>query len=447
MVALMLIKNAQKRICIIGAGITGLTAAYDLGLFGYEVILLEAEKTVGGLARYTYINGYPTDLLYHFICTGDRDLLNLIQELGINKYLKWGQAKTSYYYQGNMYNFGRPIDLIRFTPIPFIQRIKFGLNIIRSRYTKNWQPLDNISASHWLTSEIGQQGFSVIWDPLLRFKFGDYNDLISAAWIWHRIHRVAKSRRQFWQREYYGYLEGGSSTLIKAILDRLNNMPNITILTNARVYEVESDNGQVKGVKHSVSGEVIPCDFVISTIPLPILLIITPKLNHKYRDTIGKIEYLGVICGLLKLNHRLTDSFWLNIDDQTIPYKGVIEYSNLYTTRNNDNYSIVYIPYYLRTSSALFSSNDESLKLDFIHGLKKINPNFNENWIDECIITRNSYAQAICTVNFSSLVPAVTAPISGLFVNDSTQFYPEDRTMSGAIRQARYTVTKINNTY
>jgi hypothetical protein len=47
----------------------------------------------------------------------------------------------------------------------------------------------------------------VIWHPLLKVKFGDCHDQISAAWIWHRIWRVATSRRSMLEREVFGCLE------------------------------------------------------------------------------------------------------------------------------------------------------------------------------------------------------------------------------------------------
>jgi hypothetical protein len=51
--------------------------------------------------------------------------------------------------------------------------------------------------------------------------------------------------------------------------------------------------------------------------------------------------------------------------------------------------------------------------------------------------------QPVFTTNFFDLMPAHRTPIRGLYVTDSTQFYPEDRTISQAIRQGR-TVAAMN---
>jgi len=43
----------------------------------------------------------------------------------------------------------------------------------------------------------------------------------------------------------------------------------------------------------------------------------------------------------------------------------------------------------------------------------------------------------VCTVGFRGQVPAHETPLAGLFITDSTQNYPEDRTLSGAVRLGR----------
>ena len=69
--------------------------------------------------------------------------------------------------------------------------------------------------------------------------------------------------------------------------------------------------------------------------------------------------------------------------------------------------------------------------------LKLVNPAFDESWIKERFITRAPYAQAVCSTRFADLIPPHRTPLRGLYVTDSTQFYPEDRTLSAAIEQGR----------
>ncbi len=437
--------NSSKKVCIIGAGIAGLCAAYDLGKSGFQVVVVESNDTPGGLARYKHLNGYPVDIFYHFICRGDIELQRFIDEIGIVDKLRWREAKTSFYYQGKMYDFGLPTDLMRFSPVPFTQRLRFGYNILRSRYAKDWKKLDRLSACTWLAKEIGLKGYQVIWEPLLRFKFGDAYDQISAAWIWHRIHRVAKSRRRMWEHEQYGYLLGGTATLINAIGTSLKAMPNVSLRTATEVLEVKSIDHAGFNIRLSDSSETTDCNYVLSTIALPGLLKIFKEFPESYQQELEKVEYLGVVCGLLKLKNKLTDSFWINIADENIPFNGIIEYSNLNHEMEAGKKSIIYIPYYLRTTLPRFNQSSEEIMQDFILGLKKINSNFQVDWIEDCLISRDTYAQAICTIGFSNIIPSINTPVRGFYITDSTQFYPEDRTVSAAIRQGRYAATMIGS--
>lgn len=428
--------ESKGRVCVIGAGLAGLAAAFDLGKQGYQVTLLEGASDLGGLASSIIIDGEPLERFYHFICRPDVDLIELVDELGIRDKLHWLPTKTSFFYDGKMYKFGSPFDLLRFHPIPLIQRLRFGLNIISSRYRHEWRALDKRAATQWLIEQIGERAYQVIWHPLLKVKFGDYYNQISAAWIWHRINRVARSRRNLWSKEQFGYLEEGTSTVVDALLARLRAMPNVEIRTSTFTRQILTDQGRVTGVQLS-TGETIGCEAAISTIPLPILLKIAPDLPDDYRARLASIEYIGVVCMLLKLKQPITESFWVNINDPEITFNGFIAYSNLNKHRAKLGKSIVYVPYYIATSEPRYSMTDDELFAEYVAALHRVNPAFDASWVEEYHVFRTPHAQAICVAGFADLVPDHRAPITGLYITDSVQFYPEDRTISAAIRLGR----------
>lgn len=424
--------------CIIGAGLAGLSAAYDIGRHNTPVIVLDAAQDFGGLASSTVLGGVAIERFYHFICRGDDDLLDLAQELGIGHQVHWQESKTAFFYNGSLYSFGTPLDVLCFRPVPLLQRIRFGLNVVHSRYRKQWLRLDGISAKRWLIDRVGQQAYDVIWDPLLRVKFGDYHEQVSAAWIWHRLHRVASSRRKPWEPEQLGYLEGGTDTLVRTLHAKLQTMPNVQIRSNIRVEEILTQAGRVVGVGLA-GGERLEASAVVSTIALAGLVKLVRDFDDEYRHRLSRIDYIGVVCGVLKLSRPITNSFWVNINDPRITYNGVIEYTNLnrHAREAFGGKSIAYIPYYIRTNSARYKFSDDVLYQEFVDGLRWLNPQFEPGWIEECKISREPHAQAICTVGFASMVPGHRSPVAGLYLTDSSQYYPEDRTISAAIRLGR----------
>lgn len=76
---------SPEQICLIGEGIAGLSAAYDLGRWGHDVLIIETGNELGGFASSLMIGGGPIERLYHLICKGDNDLIDFIEELGIQK--------------------------------------------------------------------------------------------------------------------------------------------------------------------------------------------------------------------------------------------------------------------------------------------------------------------------------------------------------------------------
>lgn len=424
-------------VCIIGAGLAGLAAARDLGRLGFRVVVLEAGSEVGGLASSVVIAGRPVERFYHFICQGDSDLVDLVDELGLSSRLHWRRASTSYLHQGTLYPFGTPLDLLRFRPVPLLQRVRFGLNVISSRYRRSWAALDAISARSWLSRQVGAEAYRVIWDPLLRMKFGPAHDRVSAAWVWHRIHRVATSRRHLWEPERFGYLELGSSTVVDGLLEELRGMPSVELRVGVRAQELVVEGGRTTGVRLDGGGEPLACDALLSTAALPALLRLAPQLDPDYRRRLESIDYLGVVCGLLRLNRPLGSSFWVNINDDRTSHNGVIEYGNLNRHLDLGGGSVVYVPDYLDPNHERFAWDDARLLASYERCLRCVNPAFERSWVEEAVISREVHAQAVCTVGFAAAIPDHRSPLRGLYLTDSTQFYPEDRTLSAAIRLGR----------
>src|SRR5262249_34987604 len=170
-----------------------------------------------------------------FICRSDRRLVTLLGELGLAAKLHWRRTRTAFYYHQRFYPFGAPLDLLRFSGIPWSERARFGLHVLRSSHRSHWRWLDQIPAKPWLIENVGEKAYYAIWHPLLKVKFGDYHDQISAAWIWHRIWRVAQSRRNMLERETFGYLEHGTATLVDPLVQWIRAHPNADVRTSAAV--------------------------------------------------------------------------------------------------------------------------------------------------------------------------------------------------------------------
>ena len=71
----------MKKVIIIGAGITGLSAAWKLSVAGYNVQILESNKDIGGLAKTIKIGNFNFDIGPHSFFTENKKIYDLVKSL------------------------------------------------------------------------------------------------------------------------------------------------------------------------------------------------------------------------------------------------------------------------------------------------------------------------------------------------------------------------------
>ena len=413
------------RIGIIGAGISGLSAALRLAKQGHHVEIFQRETGVGGLIATFDFEGTQTEHFYHFLCRGDVGYFALCRELGLEDRIRFVRPRTGFYHQGRCFAFTSALDLLRFTPLSLGQRFRFGLFALEAQRRTEWRQLDELTAKPWLIDRLGRNAYEVIWEPLLTLKFGDFHDQISAAWVWHRIHRVVRSKGKM------GFLDGGTGLLLDTLSGTLEKR-GVVIHPGRPVVRILVDGERVEGLRLQ-DGSEYRCDHVLSTIPLTLLASLLPEEWTDYAQTLRRINYIGVACLSFKLKRPVSPYFWLNVHDSRIPFNGIIEYTNL--NRMNGEH-IVYVPYYVAVDHPLYRMANDELVDQTWRALKQIAPSLADDDLLATHVARTPFAQAICPTHFLKMVPERRTPLRGLSLLDSVLLYPEDRTQSGSILKA-----------
>ena len=184
-------------------------------------------------------------------------------------------------------------------------------------------------------------------------------------------------------------------------------------------------------------------DAVLATVPLPIFLRMTPGLSQQYRDVHSQIRFLGNVCLVLRLKRSLSSTYWLNVADPNFPYVGIIEHTNFDTPEHFHGRHIAYLSKYLPTSEPMFKMGDDELFRYSVPFIKKLFPEFTEEWVEKPFVWRAEYSQPVITKRYSSFIPDDRTPISGLWLSTMAQVYPEDRGTSYAVRHGRAVAGKI----
>lgn len=413
------------KIAILGAGITGLTAAYCLTKKGCKVTVFEKEPIPGGLASGFKNKNWewPIERFYHHFFTSDKETINLIRELEQGKNLLFPTPLTATYYQGQIYQLDSPFSLLKFPYLSLGEKIRTGVVIAYLKLLSNYQPLEQTTAEKWLKKKMGEESFKILWQPLLAGKFSDFAPQVSAAWFWARIKKRSRS---------LGYIKGGFQTLTDRLVEKIEENGG-KILLNTEVQKIKTHNSRF--IIHPPTGEAGDSlfDVVISTLPTPIFLNIAPFLPEDYRNRLSQIPHLWAQTLVLELKRPFLEKvYWLNINDTSFPFLAVVEHTNFISRSNYNNHSILYIGNYLPNGHPyLKKTRGEILKI-FCPYLKKINPDFNYKLsIINYKLFSAPYAQSVITVGYRP--PELQTPAQNLYLANLDCVYPWDRGINYAI--------------
>ena len=425
---------------VIGGGFAGLAAAYELAKRGIRVTLFEETSDLGGLAGSFNVNGVRLEKFYHYWYTSDRQIMSLIDEIGAADQVLLRPTTTGVYYANKVFKLSSPVDVFRFSPLAAWDRVRLGLLVLRARTIRDWKPLERLSAEEWLRKIGGDRVYRVVWEPLLRGKFGDYAEHVSAVWFWNKLKLRGGSRASNGV-EHLAYFRGGFMALADKLAAEVR-LRGGDIRTRAPVEKLVVSENSIRGVL--VGKEFFAADAVIATPALPIVAdLVEPHAQSDYVSQLRRIKYLANICVVLELERSLSDTFWLNVNDPSFPFVGVIEHTNCEPASNYGGSHLVYLSKYISEADSVYGMSDDAfLEYSILH-LKRMFPDFAPEWIRSSHVWRARYAQPLVERGYSRMIPDSRAPIDGLYVASMAQIYPEDRGTNYAVREGRHVASLV----
>lgn len=423
----------NTQVTIVGGGFTGLTAAYELVKQGVAVTVLEAEPEIAGLAASFNVGGEKLDRFYHHWFTNDMEVMQLIDELGLSDRVEINPTNTGVYYANNFFKLSTPWDLLNFTPLSFIDRIRLGLLALRARGVKDWMVLEGKTAHEWLKELGGENVYRVVWQPLLKGKFGPYAEKISAVWFWNKLKLRGGSRGKGGE-ERLAYFKGGFVGLADALAQRIRELGG-RIETGAPVSKLEPSDGKWRS---TTPNGIVISDRVIVTTALPLIAdMVRNCASDDYVRSLERIQYIGNVCLVLELDRPLSKTYWLNVNDPNFPFVGVIEHTNFERPETYGGKHIVYLSKYLPHTEAQYLMSADEL-LDYaLPYLQKMFPKMERNWIQRHHLWRARWSQPVVEKHYSNLIPPEDGPLENFHICTMAQIYPEDRGTNYAIREGK----------
>jgi protoporphyrinogen oxidase len=424
------------KIAVVGAGVGGLAAAYDLARAGHEVEVFEAADYVGGLASGFKIPrwDWSVERYYHHWFASDRHILGLIDELGWSRRVLFTRPVTAVYHEGSFYALDSALAVLRFPGIPLVDRLRLGVVIGYLRYLASWQPLERVTADSWMRRWVGERAYEALWEPMLVGKFGPYYREVNMAWMWARFKARTPS---------LGTFEGGFQAFADSFAERVKAEGTLIHLRTP----VENIRSLSDGdLEITVEGSQVHVQQCLVTTSPGLLARLAPSLPQEYLRGLLELKSMGAVVLILALKHRLSEQgvYWHNLPKGVgFPFLSLVEHTNFISREFFGGDHIVYCGDYLDPGHEYFALAKEELLERFLPALTRINPDFEPDWVRDAWLFRTPYAQPVPPVNHAQSIPDLKTPLPGLWFASMSQVYPWDRGTNFAVEIARRCVRRM----
>jgi len=411
------------RVGVLGGGALGLGAALRLAQAGHPVMLIEREPQLGGLATGFAVGPTSLEKFYHHIFRTDTTIIGFIRELGLDDRLLWSQPNTSTLAGGRIVSLGTIPDLLRLPLLdaPDRARFLFGMAVLKA--IPNERVFAGWTAARWMPRLMGRRVYDVMWEPVLRGKFGARADQIAMSWLWSRVHE--RSLR-------LGYLRGGFQQMYDAFGARLRALGS-TVLTGMSAARIACESGRI--AVHTDAGDAHTFDRLLVTLPTRLFANLAPTLPQPWLQRYPGPEHYGAHVLILGLDRQLLPGvYWLNINDRDLPFLALVEHTNFLPASDYGGLHLIYLGNYLPMDNALFAQSDADVLATFLPAVARIRRDLDATWVKQSWVFRAPFAQPIVTTGYLDTLPPHRTPLPGVYLANMAHVYPQDRGQNYSLR-------------
>ncbi|NBW98386.1 FAD-dependent oxidoreductase [bacterium] len=296
----------KSRVVILGAGVTGLSAAYRLSQFPeMEVHVVEKESEVGGLCRSFQEGAFTLDYGPHKFYSNVPGVTEHLCEIMGDEFLV--REKVQKIFMDGKY-FSFPLSLFemltRFSPLKSVQiLVSFGWQAIKNII----KPKSIATYSDFVVAKFGNKLYQSIFQPMAKKMFGNPEKLdrrlaeirISSPGLVAVLKNVLFSKkvdRNVSAPEFH-YPKAGFGR-IPAKLREKAEANGVKFHLGATVKRIEHSHGKVQGVRVENSdgtSELLPCDQLVYTIPMQLIGELIPELPAEVRQASRFVRYRHTI--------------------------------------------------------------------------------------------------------------------------------------------------------
>jgi UDP-galactopyranose mutase len=295
---------------ILGAGLSGLSAGYHSGFPLYE-----ASQSPGGTANSICKDGFVFDIGIHVLQSKDEYFLGLMRKLGV--------ALVTHKRNGWIYSRGRyslyPFQ-VNTSHLPLAQRLRCVIGfLLRSQsQAANYEG--------WLMQNLGRGFARNFLIPYARKFWGVSPKEITCEWVRDRVplpgigevikgmfrdHETLLGTHTKFQ--YPAQPGAGFAIISQALAGKLKNIHYRMKATRIDPYK--------KLIIFDGNEAQVPYGYLLTTIPLPEILMLLPDLPTEIRDAADKLAFNSIGVVNLGVAHpKVSDKHWVHFPEEDISF-------------------------------------------------------------------------------------------------------------------------------
>ena len=401
------------RIGIVGGGLTGMALARRYGADGHDVTVVEYAEQIGGLATWSAFSGFSWDRFDHVIRSSDKNLIGLLEDLGMQDDLQWRTASNGLYVDEKLHPIGSKSEIPKSPLLSFSARVRFRSAMLYASRLNSWQPLESVTCEEWLRKVFGNENFEKFWKPLLLARLGQDYSRVSAVFVWSYIKSLSSAGA-----EQLGHVSGGYERIFKKI-EKDVKASGGRVLLKETVMRVSRD---ASGVTIHTPMRKLTFDEVVCTSSINVVKTVVDDELLDVDNRRRVVEYLGVVCVVLVTKKPITHCYEVNIADEAIPFKSLVGLSNVVDVKNTKGYHLTYLSKYLLSTDPEIEKPDTYFKETFLDGVKRMFPGFSMQDLVSTHVHRAGKSQPLQVLNYSSIVPPVSTGDPRLHILNTSQF-------------------------
>ena len=315
-----------SHVTVLGAGISGLSAAWKLQERGIQTLVLEARPQVGGLAKTVHWNDFRFDVGPGHFFTRERLLLDEMKSLmGGPFQTRLRQHRVRM--EGKWIPF--PLTTRTLLRVPFSTLRGAVQEFVEVQAKALWQtpeeapaiPSSSSPLSNPLLERLARRDLlEQTWKQSAAFFRPSWSTPDQPGVTQEKIQRNLLA--QLFQppqasTSTFHYPGAGMGSIAQQMKDRIEHLGG-QVLTEARVKRILLDKGEVEAVHYSKQGDCLQhTDYVISTIPLQTLTtLLDPLPQHALIETSARLRYNSLLFLCLEMERSEVDtSCWYDFLD------------------------------------------------------------------------------------------------------------------------------------